>query len=494
MHRLFSRKSPQQIMSDTDGGSHQLKRVLGPVNLVSLGIGVVIGAGIFVLTGQAAASYAGPAIVLSFIISAIGCALAGLCYAEFASMIPLSGSAYTYAYATLGELFAWIIGWELVLEYLLGASTVAVGWSGYVVGFLKDLGITIPAAIAHAPLAYSVGHGWHATGALFNGPAIFIVGLMSTLLVIGIHESAKFNSIIVFIKLTVIFLFVVFGIFYVKYVNWVPFIPPNTGHWGYFGWSGILRGSSVIFFAYIGFDAVSTAAQEAKNPKRDMPIGILGSLAICSILFILVAGIMTGIAKYSTLTGDAPLADAVTAAGPGLSWLRPFINIGIIGGLSSVILVLLMGQPRIFFSMARDGLLPMSFARVHPKFKTPYITTILTGIVASVMAGLFPISILGLMVNIGTLFAFLIVCISILFLRYHHPELKPAFRTPWVPFVPILGAVVIVMQMLALPGDTWIRFLVWNIIGLAVYFGYSRHHSRLRTAEQGIVAGRRSDA
>jgi APA family basic amino acid/polyamine antiporter len=481
MHRLFSRKPLHLIMTDSDGERHQLKRVLGPVNLVSLGIGVVIGAGIFVLTGQAAANYAGPAIVLSFIISAIGCALAGLCYAEFASMIPLSGSAYTYAYATLGELFAWIIGWELVLEYLFGASTVAVGWSGYVVSFFRDFGITVPAIMAQAPFLFSAGHGWHASGALVNGPAVFIVVMMTTLLVIGIHESAKFNNVIVIVKLIVIVTFICCGIFFIKYINWVPFIPPNTGRLGSFGWSGVLRGSGVIFFAYIGFDALSTAAQEARNPQRDMPIGILGSLAICTVLYILVAGIMTGVVKYTNLAVPDPIAVAVDAAGPGLAWLRPFIKIGAIGGLSSVVLVLLMGQPRVFFAMARDGLLPKTFARVHPRFKTPYVTTILTGSVAAVVAGILPINILGELVSIGTLLAFLIVCISVMVLRYRHPELPRAFRTPFVPFVPIAGAIITLLQMVFLPGSTWLRLAVWTAIGLAIYFGYSIRRSHLRS-------------
>jgi len=488
MHRLFSHKPLHLILGNSDDGRHQLKRVLGPVNLVSLGIGVVIGAGIFVLTGQAAAAYAGPAIVLSFVISAIGCALAGLCYAEFSSMIPVSGSAYTYAYATLGELFAWIIGWELVLEYLFGASTVAVGWSGYVVSFFWDLGIAVPATIGQAPFLFSTTHGWHASGAFVNGPAMFIVIAMTALLVIGIHESAKFNNVIVVIKLIVILLFICCGIFFVKFINWIPFVPPNSGHPGSFGWSGVLRGSGVIFFAYIGFDALSTAAQEARNPQRDMPIGILGSLAICTVLYILVAGVMTGIVKYTNLAVPDPIAVAVDAAGPGLAWLRPFIKIGAIGGLSSVVLVLLMGQPRIFFAMARDGLLPKTFARVHPKFKTPYVTTILTGSVAAVVAGLLPINILGELVSIGTLLAFFIVCIGVLFLRYRHPELPRAFKTPFVPFVPVAGAFVTLLQMIFLPGATWLRLGIWTVIGLVIYFGYSMRRSALHATEIGSAA------
>ena len=480
MKGLFAHKPLHLIMQDPEVEQHKLKRVLGPWGLISLGIGVIIGAGIFVLSGQAAANYAGPAIVLSFILSAIGCALAGLCYAEFASMIPISGSAYTYAYATLGEFIAWIIGWDLVLEYLFGASTVAVGWSGYVVSFLKDFNINIPAVFSQAPLSYSVTGGWHATGAILNCPAIFIVGLMTTLLVIGIRESTRGNNVIVIIKLIVIVLFVGVGVFFIKLANWSPFLPDNTGQFGSFGWSGVVRGAGVIFFAYIGFDAVSTAAQEARNPQRDMPIGILGSLAICTIIFILMTGVLTGIMKYTNLSVPDPIAVAVNAAGPGIAWLRPFIKLGAIAGLSSVVLVLLMAQPRVFFSMARDGLLPAAFARVHPRFKTPYIPTILTGCVAVMVSGIFPINILGELVSIGTLLAFVIVCIGVLVLRYRHPEIPRVFRTPWVPFVPIAGALVTLLQMVFLPLDTWIRLFVWMAIGIVIYFFYSRKHSRLR--------------
>jgi APA family basic amino acid/polyamine antiporter len=480
MKGLFARKPLRLIMQEPEVEHHKLKRVLGPWGLISLGIGVIIGAGIFVLSGQAAANYAGPAIVLSFVLSAIGCALAGLCYAEFASMIPISGSAYTYAYATLGEFLAWIIGWDLVLEYLFGASTVAVGWSGYMVSFLRDFHINIPAAFCQAPLSYSAAGGWHTTSAILNCPAIFIVGLMATLLVIGIRESAGFNNLIVIIKLAVIVLFIGVGVFFIQLANWSPFLPDNTGQFGSFGWSGVVRGAGVIFFAYIGFDAVSTAAQEARNPQRDMPIGILGSLVICTIIFILMTGVLTGIMKYTNLAVPDPVAVAVNAAGPGIAWLRPFIKIGAIAGLSSVVLVLLMAQPRVFFSMARDGLLPAKFARVHPRFKTPYIPTILTGCVAAIVSGLFPINILGELVSIGTLLAFVIVCIGVLVLRYRHPEIPRVFRTPWVPFVPIAGALVTMLQMAFLPVDTWIRLFVWMAVGIIIYFFYSRKHSRLR--------------
>lgn len=464
-------------MEGAEDGSHSLKRVLGPLNLVSLGIGAVIGAGIFVLTGQAAAQYAGPAITLSFILSGFGCVLAGLCYAEMASMIPVAGSAYTYAYATLGQFFAWIIGWDLILEYLFASSTVAVGWSGYVVSFFRDFGIIVPEMLSKAPLALDPNLGWIHTGAIINLPAASIVMLLSVLLVVGIKESAATNNVIVFIKIFVLLLFIGAGFFFINKENWEPFIPPNQGAFGEFGWSGILRGAGVIFFAYIGFDAVSTAAQEARNPQRDMPIGILGSLGVCTILYIIVALVLTGVVKYDQLLVPDPIAVAVDSVGPQLFWLRPFIKIGAIAGLSSVILVLLLGQTRIFYSMARDGLMPKQFATIHPKFRTPYITTILTCAAAAFFAGVFPIGILGELVSIGTLLAFAIVCVSVLVLRYTNPELPRPFKTPLVPFVPILGAAVSLLQMLALPFDTWLRLIIWMAIGLVIYFLYSRRHA-----------------
>lgn len=503
MSNLFITKPLSQLMDESQT-DHGLRRSLSAFNLTTLGIGAVIGAGIFVLTGQAAAQYAGPAIVISFLISGFACLFAGLCYAEFASMIPISGSAYTYAYATMGEFVAWIIGWDLILEYLFAASTVSVGWSGYVVSFLKDFGLVIPAQFTAALGSIMVDVpqiGWklatpeltkslsdsgiaiaslpHLTGIL-NLPAMFVVAAITILLLIGIRESARFNNVMVVIKVFVILLFIGIGFMFVNKANWHPFIPKNTGVWGHYGWSGIFRGAAVIFFAYIGFDAVSTAAQEAKNPKRDMPIGILGSLGISTLLYILVAIVLTGIVSYTFLNVADPIAVGVNAMGSGLFWLRPIIKIAAIAGLSSVILVMLMGQPRIFFSMSKDGLLPPVFSKVHSRFKTPYISTLITGFVALVLAGILPINILGELVSIGTLLAFAIVCIGIIILRVKKPDIPRPFKTPWVPLIPILGAGICILQMLSLPWETWARLIIWMAIGFGIYFTYGIRKSRLR--------------
>jgi len=479
MSKLFLRKPLLQLFEEAERNEHGLRRHLTAWNLVLLGVGCVIGAGIFVITGSASALYAGPSLAISFVLSAVGCAFAGLCYAEFASMIPISGSAYTYAYATMGEFVAWIIGWDLILEYLFGAATVAVGWGGYVNDFLNHLGVYLPESIAESPFSIDI-NGWHTTGALINFPAVFIVLLMTAFLVIGIKESAKLNDIIVLIKVVVILLFVGFGLSYINIENWTPFIPKNTGEWGHFGWSGILTGAGVIFFAYIGFDAVSTTSQEAVNPKRDLPIGILVSLAICTILYIAVSLTMTGIVDYRDLNVPAPVALAITRAGSSLNWLRPIVNIGAIAGLTSVVLVLILGQSRVFFTMASDGLLWKSFAKVHPKYKTPYVTTIVTGGACALIAGIFPIGILGEMVSIGTLLAFVIVCFGIILLRKSEPDVPRSFRTPWVPFVPIAGIIVCLAEMAALPLGTWMRLLIWMAMGFVIYFTYGRKHSKVR--------------
>ncbi|MGD0709921.1 MAG: amino acid permease [Bacteroidales bacterium] len=509
--KLFITKSMTKLMEESSDKGHGLKRTLTATNLTTLGIGAIIGAGIFVLTGQAAAQYAGPAIVLSFVISGIACAFAGLCYAEFASMIPIAGSAYTYSYATLGEFLAWIIGWDLILEYLFAASTVSVGWGGYVVSFLNDFGVHIPAQLSAAAGSIMIdipNMGWkpitdnlvkqladmhinadtlpHVTS-IMNVPAMFIVVLLTTLLVIGIRESANFNNVMVITKVSVIILFIAIGFAFIKSGNWHPFIPKNTGEWGHFGWSGILRGAGVIFFAYIGFDAVSTAAQEAKNPQKHMPIGILGSLSISTVLYILVAIVLTGIVSYTFLNVPDPVAVGVNAMGDSMFWLRPIIKIAAIAGLSSVILVMLMGQPRIFYSMSKDGLLPPVFSKVHKRFKTPYISTIVTGSVAMVIAGVLPIGILGELVSIGTLLAFAIVCVSVIILRRKRPELHRPFRTPFVPVIPILGALICFAQMVSLPLSTWLRLIIWMAIGFAIYFTYGIRKSKLRKEEKDIM-------
>jgi len=471
------KKSIAAIQAESQKG--ELKRTLSALNLISLGIGCIIGAGIFVMTGQAAAEYAGPAIMISFVIAGLCCAFAGLCYAELSSMLPVSGSAYSYAYASVGELLAWIMGLLLLLEYGIAASTVAVGWSGYVVSFLKNFDIIIPAVLT-TPTLQIINDGKDIifTGGI-NLPALFGVGAMASLLVIGIKESANINNIIVLIKLAVVLLFIIFGAFYVDTANWHPFIPEETSE-GNYGWSGILRGAGIVFFAYVGFEAVSTAAQEAKNPQRDIPIGILGSLAVCTILYMAVAAVLTGIVPYSTLNVPDPIAKAVDAI--NLPWLSFVIKIGAIAGLTSVMMVLMYGQTRVFYTMSKDGLMPAVFSKVHPKFHTPYINTIVVGLVIGLVAATTPISILGDLVSLGTLTAFAIICFTVLYLRKAEPELARPFKVPFSPFFPILGILFcgyLIYGLLSNP-VTVIFYLVYLTIGLAIYFAYSQNHSKLR--------------
>jgi APA family basic amino acid/polyamine antiporter len=459
-------------------GEPDLKRALGPLHLIALGIGAIIGAGIFVLTGHAAASYAGSGVVFSFAIAGLGCLFAGLCYAEYASMIPVAGSAYTYTYATMGRFLAWIIGWNLVLEYLAAASTVAVGWSGYFTDFMtKQMHMPVPTAFAGAPFKLEGFHHLVATGAYFNLPAVALVALVTFVLIVGVNLSANFNNLMVAIKLTIVLVVIFVCFSHVVPANHIPFIPPNTGTPGHFGWTGVFRATGVIFFAYIGFDAVSVAAQEARNPQRDIPIGILGSLVICTVLYMLMSWVLTGIASYTTLNVAHPVSQAVEAL-PATMWLAPFVNVGAIVGLASVVLVLLMGQSRIFYAMAKDGMIPPLFAEIHPRFRTPWRGSLITGAFCALGAGVLPLDILGELVSIGTLAAFVIVCAGIVALRVQRPNVKRPFRTPLVWIVGPAGIFMCLFMMAFLPIDTWIRLGVWTLIGLLIYGVYSRHHAK----------------
>ncbi len=470
---LFARKPIEAKGAD---GNHGFKRTLGPLSLVALGIGAIIGAGIFSLTGIAAADNAGPAVVLSFLLAALGCGLAGLCYSELSGMIPAAGSAYSYAYASLGELVAWVIGWALTLEYAVGASTVSVSWSGYMVGFLGKLGLQLPHALTSSP--FDTDASGHPAPGIVNLPAVFVVVCVSMILIRGISESAKTNAVIVAVKLAVVAAFIGFGAYYVHPANWHPFIPPNTGEFGHFGVSGIFRGAATVFFAYIGFDAVSTAAQEAKNPERDMPIGILGSLAICTVLYVLVCLVLTGLISYTKLNVSAPVSVAIGVT--PLTFLKVAVDVGAIAGLTSVILVMLLGQSRVFYSMASDGLLPQVFSTMHPRFRTPYFSNLLFMLFACVAGGFTPISVLGHLTSFGTLLAFNIVCVGVLVLRRTDPDRPRAFRTPYSPYIPVAGIIVCSALMLSLEPQVWALAVAWLLIGLGVFFGYSRFHSRLR--------------
>ena len=488
---ILATKSIEQIQSEQLGDGHAgLQRVLGPGQLIMLGVGAIIGTGIFVLTGQAAAANAGPAIVLSMVLAGLTSVLAAFCYSEFASSVPVAGSAYTYAYATLGEFVAWIIGWDLILEYALGAATVAVGWSGNLVTLLTQLGISFPAALSAAPGTLVPVPGGDPITAIFNLPAVIITVAVTALLIFGVSESASVNSVIVVIKVAVVLIVIGAGAFFIVPANYHPFIPENTGHFGEYGWSGILRGAGVIFFAYIGFDAVSTSAQEARNPQRDMPLGILGSLAVCTVLYVLVSAVMVGLVPYKAMLNQAaPLVVAIEAAAgraAGTPWegpmaiVRILVTVGALAGLSSVMVVMMLAQPRIFLSMAKDGLMPAWAGRLHPRYRTPHVSTIVTGVVVALAAGLTPIGTLGNLVSIGTLMAFVIVSLGVIVLRRTRPDLPRPFRMPMVPLLPILSAVVSFVLMLSLPWSTWERLILWMAIGVAVYFGYGYRRSRLR--------------
>lgn len=472
---LWTRKSIQSLLQNSEESKYKLKRTLGPISLIMLGIGCIVGAGLFSITGIAAAQHAGPAIVISFLIAALGCAFAGLCYSELASMIPISGSAYTYTYVAFGEFTAWLIGWTLILEYAIGAATVSISWSAYLVSLLKDFNIILPLDFIASPWHPALLVDGTSDYGMINLPALFIIMLCSFILMRGIKESALINTVIVVIKLSVVVVFIALGLQYINYQNYIPFIPENTGAFGDFGWSGIMRAAGIVFFAYIGFDSVSTASQETINPQRNMPIGILGSLIICTILYILFSGVMVGMVNYKNLNVAAPVALAVDQT-PYL-WLNWLVKIAILAGFTSVILVLLLGQSRIFLSMANDGLLPKVFAEIHPIWRTPVKSNIVLMLFVGLFGAFAPLYVVGNMTSIGTLLAFAFVCGGVLVLRYTHPEYVRSFRVPWVPLIPILGVLMCLAMMVSLNMDTWMRLIIWSAIGVAIYFLYGRHHS-----------------
>src|SRR3954468_3850450 len=498
--QLFARKSLGTILAEMEGGENRLKRALGPVNLTALGIGAVIGAGIFVATGAAAKDVAGPALMVSYLVAGLTCVFAALCYAEFASMVPVAGSAYTYAYATLGELFAWIIGWDLVLEYAVGAATVANGWSGYFQSVIAKFGVVLPTALSGPPIIYDTAAGHFVqTGGFINLPAVVIVALITAVLVKGIQESAGFNAAMVGLKLLAVLFVILVGAFYVNPDNWRPFAPYGMTGVSFFGHTllgetnaggqpvGMIAGAAIIFFAYIGFDSVSTHAEEAKNPRRDVPIGIIASLLICTVLYIAVVAVLTGMVRYNSISVDAGVSDAFKQA--GLPWAEFIIAAAGVAGITSVLLVLMLSGPRVFLAMARDGMVPPGFfGDVHPRFKTPWKSTILTGVFVATLTGFLPIDALLHMTNIGTLFAFVIVCAAVLIMRRTNPEAKRPFRAPFYPFVPILGILTCLMLMFSLPVENWYRLIVWMVLGFLLYFAYGHSHSELRKRTAALEA------
>ncbi len=480
MANLFKIKPLETLLHEANSNTSGLKRQLTSFNLIMLGIGAIIGAGLFSLTGIVAAEYAGPGVTFSFMFAALGCAFAGLCYAEFASMIPIAGSAYTYAYTTMGEFVAWIIGWALVLEYALGAATVSISWSQYLNKFLNHYNLEIPPRILMSPFESVTMADGSVVSGIINLPAIFIIVLLSLVLIRGTKESATMNNFLVILKVSVVLVFIAIGWSYIDPVNHTPYIPENTGEFGKFGFSGILRGAGVVFFAFIGFDAVSTAAQEAKNPQKGMPIGILGSLIICTILYVLFSHVMTGVANYKEFAGSAaPVVIAVEKM-HSFAWLNQTVKIAILAGYTSVMLVMLMGQSRVFYTMSNDGLLPKMFSTLHPKFSTPYKCNLFFAVFVSIFSGFVPIKVVGELVSMGTLFAFVLVCIGVLIMRKTRPDIKRPFRTPFVPLVPILGVITCGLLMAALPGLTWLNMLAWMAIGIVIYFSYGIKNSKLQ--------------
>lgn len=480
---LFLRKPMKAdfvTVDEEEQGHHNLKRHLGWFQLIVIGIGAIIGAGIFVITGKAAAEYAGPAIVISFIVASLICVFAGLCYAELSSLIPIAGGSYSYSYVALGELPAWLIGWSVTAQYILSASTVSAGWAGYFKSFLQDWSIVIPEWLSLPLFHYDIGVGWSLTQSVINLPAVIFVAFIGFMVSIGIKAAVHFNNIMVVIKLVTIIIFIILGIPHINSENWTPFIPENTGHFGEFGWSGVFRAAGLVFFAYIGFDAVSTLAQDSKNPQQDLPRGILGSLAICTIAYIIVSLVLTGIVSYGLLNVPDPMSVALDAMGPSFFWVASIVKVAILAGLASVVLVALLSPTRILMAMSKDGLIPKTFSTIHPRFRTPFFSTIVTTVIIALLSGLFPVEILGQLVSMMTLFIFAIVCLGVWVLRHTHPEFKRPFKVPLVPWVPLIGIIGCVAQMLFLPAITWLQMVIWLGLGGIIYFKYSIKHSKIR--------------